>query len=301
MSEYAASLRGQAASRRGSARTRDSIRGSSGIFATPIAAARASEARHGGLERLFGTVAIFATAAALVALAALLLPPALRVGRYEISGAAAMSREEVLSAALVHDKEYFFSIDTQAIRANLLAEPRVASARVERRFPGTLRIEIAERVPVATVLAEMEGSPAAISIDAEGVAFAAADPALLGKFPVISGIRFENLRFGARLPPALLPLLSSVGEMEAKEPALLAAFSEIRIEKPAYGDLELVLYPIHHRIPLRSGASLDARDLRSMLLVLDVLGSNGLAASIEEIDFRTGTIVYRNKEGQSGR
>jgi len=37
-----------------------------------------------------------------------------------------------------------------------------------------------------------------------------------------------------------------------------------------------------------------------MILVLDVLGTRGMAAEVREIDFRTGTVVYRSKEGPTG-
>jgi hypothetical protein len=241
-----------------------------------------------------------ATAGALGAGVLLLAPSIMRITRYEISGAVSMDRAEVLSAGLIHDAEYFLAIDTDRVRANLLADPRVLDASVRRRFPNALAITVRERVPVAAVLAEIGGRSAAISIDAQGVAFALADPRSLGQLPVLSGLRFEDFRLGTRLPENLVPILVALGDVEAKDPALLSAFSEIRIVKPSYGEPELLLYPIQHRIPVRAGAALNAQSLRSMILVLDVLGSKAFAGLVEEIDFRTGTVVYRTKEGHPG-
>ena len=280
MSEFALPRNGARSSRRGQ-RSGNRIRGKA-------------------VERVIGGFIVVAASAALASSFFLLVPSALRVSNYEISGVAAMTRDEVLSAALIHEREYFFAIEPARIRSNLLADPRVADAIVRRRFPNGLTIAVRERVPVAAVLAEVGGRPTAISLDAHGVAFALADAASLGQLPVLSGLRFENFRLGSRLPDSIVPVLLALGEIESSEPALLAAFSEIRIVKPRYGEAELLLYPVHHRIPVRAGAVLNAQTLRSIILVLDILGSRLPPGDVEEVDFRTGTVVYRTKEGQPG-
>jgi hypothetical protein len=132
------------------------------------------------------------------------------------------------------------------------------------------------------------------------VAYAEASPEESSAVPVLSGLRFEGFRLGMRLPPLVASLVASLGAIQASEPALLSAISEIRMVKASGGEPELLIYPLNQRIPVRAGASLDAPTLRSIILVLDVLGTRGIAASVQEIDFRTGTVVYRSKEGQSG-
>lgn len=273
-------------------------------FRKPAAPARArprEAAASAGRGGILGFLAAGAAALALAAAAALLVPPALRVTRYDISGNASMTREDVLSAALIHEKEYFFSLDAERVRAAVAADPRVASASVSKRFPNGLRILVRERAAVAVALVSIDGRPSAAYIDSEGVAFAEATAGQASSVPVLSGLRFEGFRIGTRLPPALFGLVSSLGEIGATEPALLSSISEIRIVSPAGGGAaELLIYPLSQRIPVRAGATLDAATLRSIILVLDVLGTRGLAASVQEIDFRTGTVVYRSKEGPTG-
>jgi hypothetical protein len=267
--------------------------------AVPKAEARGSRRS----ERALSLALAAAGGLALIAGAAFLAPRALLVSRYEISGNASMTREEVLSAALVHGKEYFFSIDAGRVEAAVLADPRVASASVAKVFPNGLRIAVTERRAAAIALVEVEGRAEAVCLDSEGVAFAEASPEEAASAPVLSGLRFEGFRLGMRLPASLAGLLSSLGAIRASEPALLAAFSEIRVvagRDPAAAPAELLLYPLNQRIPVRACASLDAPTLRSIILVLDVLGTKGLASSVQEIDFRTGTVVYRSKEGQPG-
>ena len=250
-----------------------------------------------GHERALAAFLVTAAIFALVAAAFLLVPPALRITRYDVSGIVSMTKEDVLSASLIHEKEYFFSLDTTRVKAALLADPRVASATVSKLFPNGLRIVVTERRSVAVVSVVIDGVASAVCLDSEGVAFVAASSKEAISVPVISGLRFEGFHFGMRLPPTLTALVASLGEIQSTEPALLSAISEIRMLKSAD---ELIIYPLNQRIPVRTGASLDVPTLRSIILVLDVLEKKGLTSSVQELDFRTGTVVYRSKEGQSG-
>lgn len=262
--------------------------------------ARASSGASRGAERLLAVLLAAAVLLAFVAASILFLPSLLRLTRYEVSGNASLTREELLSAALIHDKEYFFSLDASRVKAALEAEPRVARAEVTKLFPNGLRIAVRERKAVAAAFVSIEGRNAAVCLDAEGVAYAEATPEEAASVPVLSGIRFEGFRVGTKLPPVVAALVASLGDIQAKEPALLSAVSEIRLVKASGSGTELLIYPLNQRIPVRAGVSLDAPTLRSIILVLDVLGTRGIAASVQEIDFRTGTVVYRSKEGQSG-
>jgi cell division protein FtsQ len=254
-------------------------------------------------ERGLGILLASLGLALLLAAAFIVLPPTLRVRRLDIRGNTTMSEAEVREAALIHETEYLFSANTLSMEKALLQCPEVAGATVERVFPDTLRISIKERVPVALVLVESGGRTEPVYLDASGVAFAFAlgkAPALRSDIPLITGFKFQDFRLGTALPRDFVPILASLAQLEASSPALLGAFSEIKVVKPSYGEPELLLYPLHYRVPVRTGPALNEATLRSIILVLDVLGSRGLSNTLSEIDFRTGTVVYRIKEGQSG-
>jgi len=271
----------------------------------PAARAASRATTRGRAERFLSILVATIGAAVLAVAAFLVLPGALRITHYSVTGNATMATADVLGAALVRGNEHFFSVDTDVMRAALLAEPRVAAATVARVFPNGLRIAVVERQPAAIVLVEEEGRAVPVCVDDQGVAYAWAKDVLpeapgAPELPVLSGIRFEGFRLGTRLPAEFVPSLEALGEIGRKSPSLLAAFSEIKLVKPAHGEPELLLYSLHYRVPVRTGAVLNESTLRSIILVLDVMGSNGLAGGVKEIDFRTGTVVYRVKEGQSG-
>jgi cell division septal protein FtsQ len=261
---------------------------------------RRDDRAAGGPDR---ALALFMIAAAIIAGAALfiaLTPSMLVVSRFEINGASTIPESELLSTAAVRRGDPFFAVNTARIRSALESDSRIASASVRLILPNILGIDIVERKPVATAIAEIDGRPRAVKIDSEGVVFGAASIEDAASVPVLSGIRFEGFRMGTRLPEAFRPLLSSLGEINAEEPYLLSAFSEIRIIKRTKGDPELVLFPIGSRIPIRTGSPLSVQTLRSMILVLNILASKGIADSVEELDFRSGSVVYRGKEDHSG-
>jgi len=89
-----------------------------------------------------------------------------------ITGLTTLSEEEVEQAAAVSPGTPLLQIDTDAVADRVATIRRVASARVQREYPSTLRITIAERVPVA-VRDYPDGSHL---FDRDGVDFASAPP-----------------------------------------------------------------------------------------------------------------------------
>jgi len=259
------------------------------------AARRPAEAGEAGRRVL---MALILGLVPLAAVSTLLVFPAMRISRFEITGDTSLGREELLRWAAIHHTEYLATVDCERIAANLEAHPQVAAAEVSRLFPNGLRLAITDRAAVAAVLATVDGRLVPVGVDRDGFAFRALSGP--SDVPVLSGIRFEGFRFGVRLPDSLLPVLRSLETLRKANPALLSAFSEIRLVRRSYGELELLLYPLQYRVPVRTPTVLNEALLRSIILVLDVVEKQGLAPTISELDFRTGTVVYRVKEGISG-
>lgn len=66
-----------------------------------------------------------------------------------VVGTGAVTAEEVLAAAAVPPGTPLLQINTTAVADRVAAIRPLASARVQREYPSTLRITIAERIPVA--------------------------------------------------------------------------------------------------------------------------------------------------------
>ncbi len=89
-----------------------------------------------------------------------------------VTGLGAVSQEEVVGSAAVQSGTSLLQVDTDAVAERVAAIRRVASARVQRQYPSTLRITVIERVPVV-VKDYPDGSHL---FDKDGVDFATAPP-----------------------------------------------------------------------------------------------------------------------------
>jgi len=267
--------------------------------------ARSSD-RARGLDKILSAFKVLLPVAILVVVCVagfvFLLLPGTKISHINSVGATTMEAGELASWAGLPEGANWFSVDCDAVARNLEAHPRVARASVERRFPDTLVLSITERIPVALVyVVSSTGRTEAHCVDADGVVFASASlypgAAVL---PILSGLEIRGLWYGLRLEGPFTDLLASLSVVRASEPALVSALSELRVVVKNGAPAELLVYTTRYRIPVRMQAVLDAGLLKSMLLVLDVVESEGLSPSIKELDLRSDTFVYRTKEAVSG-
>jgi len=98
--------------------------------------------------------------------------PAMSVRSIVIDGIQAVSRAEVLAAVAVRPHTPLLQVDTEKVADRVASIRRVASVRVQREYPSSLRVTIVERVPIA-VKDYPDGSHL---FDRDGVDFATAPP-----------------------------------------------------------------------------------------------------------------------------
>lgn len=141
------------------------------IFAALVAAAW-------GIASLSGATAVVGAEAARVAADA-----GFRVRHVRVTGTERMNELSVYERALATKDQPMPLLDLAALRAELLALPWVADARVSRQLPDTLRIDIVERKEHA-VLAKPDHL---VLIDAEGHTLEPISPAKAKGKLLISG------------------------------------------------------------------------------------------------------------------
>ncbi|WP_419828104.1 cell division protein FtsQ/DivIB [Sphingomonas sp.] len=132
----------------------------------------------------------------------------LTVKRVEIQGVHHMDRLPVYSVALDQTSTAMPLVDLSDIRAKLLRFRWVADARVSRRLPDTLLVDIVERVPVA--IWQVGGRLSLI--DGTGMVLAPVDPRAMPDLPVMVGpdANRQTADLGALLgaAPRLKPLIA---------------------------------------------------------------------------------------------
>ncbi|GAB2705220.1 cell division protein FtsQ/DivIB [Nocardia thraciensis] len=87
-------------------------------------------------------------AVVIVLVAVAYFTPVFSVRTVRIEGVAAVPEEQVRDVLRIPDGRSMLRLDTDAMARRVAAIPKVHSARVQRSFPGTVRIMVSERTPV---------------------------------------------------------------------------------------------------------------------------------------------------------
>ncbi|MEX2529498.1 MAG: FtsQ-type POTRA domain-containing protein [Gemmatimonadota bacterium] len=150
--------------------------------------------------------------------------------------------------------------DSKQLELRIEEHALVLDARVRRRLPGTLRVEIRERDPVALL-----PRPVMTAVDREGQALPV-DPVLHRlDLPILQPVR-EPWSEGISLTPSQIGMLAAeVAALSELDPELLASVSELAVD--ARGDVIVRLGS--PEVTLRYRAPLAPARLREGLRVLD--------------------------------
>jgi len=229
----------------------------------------------------------------------LIISPRLVLRHVSISadGYCSLSNEEILQIAGLEGSLSFISLREADIEARLLENPVIQAVSVEKQFPDRLSIAITPRKPLASVFASSNGASLPLCIDAEGYILSASAAPAESSMPVVSGVRLMDVRPGMRFPQELVSYLEQLSLLQEEAPELYNLISEIKFVKKSTGRYEVVLFPGHARLRVRTGPELNTEMLRSILLVIDVVQAQGMLDSLAELDFRTGEVVYRTRGG----
>ena len=130
--------------------------------------------------------------------------PAFDVDRVNVRGNDRAPTDQLRRAAAVPRGAPLASVDLPAVRRRVEAQPWVAQASVDRRWPGTIQVRVIERTPVAVVGA----GRAAMLVDRTGRVLgpASAKAAL----PAVAG---PTDKAGTRLPPSSQRLTGVLGDL----------------------------------------------------------------------------------------
>ncbi|MDR0998138.1 MAG: FtsQ-type POTRA domain-containing protein [Treponema sp.] len=258
-----------------------------------------------GIEK--GLKALIIAAAAILVLELvwlLAVSPCMPLTKVEVSPFPGMSREEIIAAAGIGERSSYVSVKALQAARSLEALYEVESASVIKRFPNGVKIVLIPRSAAGVSLARLDGKLTPVYFDRTGLVFKIGrgngeDLRNLPQPPLISGLVFENPSLGMRLPALFGPLLARLEAIRDASPELLAAISEIRINRKTFDGFDLVLYPVHNPVRIRLEPDLNEASLRYVMLMLDVFASKH--SEIEEIDFRAETASYKEKGAPSGK
>ena len=282
-----------------------------GDYVFPEDTVSAAPTRFEKFLRLFIVAAVLCLGGELVWL--LGITPFRPFSKIDVSGCDEIEREEILAKAGITKDSSYLSTNERAVEKALGSLAFLDSVQVFKHFPDRLEIVLENRQAVGSILANLDGRTVPVLFDSQGVVFqiggeaklqdstgpalpSARDDAFLQPLPVISGLVVENPVPGMRLPAMFIPLFKELEKIETSAPELLAAVSELRINRKSYEGFDLVLYPVHKKIKVRL-SELNEDLLRYTLLMVDVLAAK--EPGTDTLDFRSGIASYIPKEASS--
>lgn len=182
----------------------------------------------GGLRVALGIAAVVGTSVAVAASAHryALTSPRFAVKELTVRGAQRLSVDQVRELGGIGAGTNIFSLDPRVVEGRLLQNPWIATARVVRRLPSELEVELTERKARAVAL--LGAQTYLVSKDGEPFKqLEAKDPVDL---PVITGLHPENLqRDRARELERLQLALSVLGQYERLGMSRVHAAQEIHV------------------------------------------------------------------------
>ena len=242
---------------------------------------------------------ILSSLCALALLARFAVVPLMEIRHVVVHSDMPLTDEQVLAISGIHGDEHWYSIATADIQKRLEANPLIRRADVQRIFPDTVRMSVWGRQPAALVLAASAGRSLPVLIDGDGVVFKICTTSEEVDLPVISGLDMGETGLGAQLPHAYASLLADLKGLRERAPSLYRLVSEVRIlpsTDSASSDsasFDMLLYLTNSPVPVRARGAIDESLLKYTLMVLDLLSKQGIVKDIQELDFRSGDVVYR--------
>ncbi len=222
-----------------------------------------------------------------------LVMPCLSPAKMEYNGLRTLSVQEVNATLKESGGETWISFDTAKAVSALSTMSCIETVSVYKHFPDKVRVSVKERDAVAKTIVNFSDHQQSIQIDRNGVLFTAGSQVKGQDFtvPLISGLPLENVQDGMRLPAKYRPLMEQIAYLRTLPQKYFAAISEIQVLPKAYGNYELVLYPIHTKVKVLTDRALDEEQLKYMMVALDVV--NSIDSNVGVIDLRYGSVSYR--------
>lgn len=197
-----------------------------------------------------------------------------KLERVEMSRLTRVSREDMLSLAGVRLGDSLLKLDLKSIGGNLGKNPWLEDITVRRRFPGSLSIEAAERVPAAVV-----NMGYLFYVDTKGAIFKPLTTGDRLDYPIVTGVAVEDLnRDPAGTKETMRAALGILGLLRNGTVFRLEDISEIHVDK-GYG---FTLFTAMGGIPVKLGDGAYEEKLERLSRIYREL--SGQIASLEYID-----------------
>jgi cell division protein FtsQ len=205
-----------------------------------------------------------------------------KVAGIDVAGAAIFTAKDVRARAKVSPGSLIDTVSLTAVRSRLVSHPYIRDARVSRIYPGGLRIELDERVPVATFTVK----GAIRYVDAEGVVLPYLESAVTHDLPTITGVpEMASVAFGDAVEDTLyFEAIAILNDALEADSSVYHLISEVDMKN---GD-DAVIYESERGVPIRIGRGDMKRKMTMLRAFWDRFVRRDGPGNLEYLDLRFG-------------
>jgi cell division protein FtsQ len=200
--------------------------------------------------------------------------PYFSVREIQVRGAEKVSGDEVIAMAGLRRGMSIWSIDLASIEKKIRRHPWVRRAFVRREFPRRVIIDVEERTPKAIVALRK-----LYYVDSDGVLFKEVGPGENVKFPLLTGLRAEQL---SASDPSMRKRIQDALRLSEMMVQRSHSLSEIHFAKPD----RLVVYTTAYPVALHMGWGNWAEKLSRMERLLTLWKGNEERLASLDMGFR---------------
>ncbi len=217
---------------------------------------------------------------------ALLSTATFSVREIEVHGAKRLKASEVVALSGIKPGQDLLKIKLKSVGQQITTNPWIASAKVQRFFPGTVSISIKERQPIAVVNMGL-----LYYLDDSGEPFKPLSPGDQLDYPVITGISEEDMAAGATTTKQALKTASElIKALNADGTFILADISEIHYDRIK----GFILYTLEGSTPIKIGNEQFPEKLQRLAKVYGDLKKQSGALQLIDLDYTDRIIVNKN-------
>lgn len=207
-------------------------------------------------------------------LAFLVYSPLFTLQNIDVKGNVYLTPEEIAGIARVEKGEPIFQLETQEVTEHLLKDLRIETVAVKRILPGTLSIELKERMPVATVAAEY----GFVDFDRQGKVIASYRNLKNVPIPLITGTAVRDLYIGDDNVDENIRLVLEY--LQKLDQATLNQISEVNAGRP-----EAIIAYTSKAVPIRLGNLKERMEEKAALTIDFIKDQETSPYVVEYIDF----------------
>lgn len=221
-----------------------------------------------------------------------LVAPRLLITTVEVNGLYGLTDQDILAAGGIHSGLLYHQVDPNQIREGILSIAQIRDVEVERVFPGTIRLNLVLRNPLALVFENGEF----YHIDREGVVFSSPHE-VMHQGPILSGLTYEEWGDGYRVPYKYMAFLADLEGIKLDHPHVFRLFSQFIFQQESLDGFSVWLYPTHLRNRIRIGSRFSSEQALMLIRILHMVEGRPDYDQISDIDFRTGNVIISRAGG----